>query len=35
MDDLGSGNVPCVLVFGTTGGRVVCAGVDKGKVILV
>ena len=35
MNDLCSGNVPCVVVFCSTKGRVVCAGIDKGRVIFV
>ena len=35
MDDLGSGDVPCVMVFCSAEGRIVCAGVDKGRVIFV
>ena len=35
MDDLGSGYVPCVVVFCSAEGRIVCAGVNKGRVICV
>ena len=30
-----SGNVPCVVVIFTAEGRIVCAGIDKGRVICV
>ena len=33
MDDLGSGYVSCVVVFCSAEGRIVCAGVVKGRVI--
>ena len=35
MNDLCSGNVPCVVVFGSSECGVVCAGVDKGRVVFV
>ena len=35
MDDLCSGNIPCVVMFCSAEGRIICAGVDKGRVVCV